>query len=122
MFFSTSDTLLFPSVGRLNFLYTYRPGMLVDETANTTIAPGLTPSNRDTPVDSNDFHIVHAHAHEGALRKTAKQMGVTLEGKLHECKTCSMAKGIRMSIPSKTNSREDKRLSRVFVDLGERSM
>ena len=44
-------------------------------------------------------------------------MGVTLEGKLHECKGCSMAKGIRMSIPSNTNSREDKRLSRVFVDL-----
>ena len=44
-------------------------------------------------------------------------MGVTLEGKLHECKGCSMAKGICMSIPSKTNSRKDKRLSRVFLDL-----
>ena len=63
-----------------------------------------------------DFHVAHAHAHEGALRKTAKKMGVPLEGKLLECS--SMAKGIRMSILSKTNSREDKRLSRVFVDLG----
>ena len=53
------------------------------------------------------------------LHKTANEMGVTLEGKLHdECRGCSMAKGIRMSIPSKTNSREDKRLSRVFVDFG----
>ena len=118
VFFSTGDTLFFPSVGRLNFLYAYRPGMLVDETANATIAPGLTPSNLDTPVDINDFHVAHAHAHEGALRNTAKQMGVTLEGKLHECKCCSMAKGIRMSIPSKTHSREDMRLSRVLVDLG----
>ena len=33
-------------------------------------------------------------------------MGVTLEKKLHEGKGCSMAKGIRMSIPSKTHSRE----------------
>ena len=81
-------------------------------------APGLSPSNRDTPVDINDFHVAHAHAHEGALRKTAKQMGVTLEGKLHECKGCSLAKGIRMSTPSKTHCREDNRLSRVFVDLG----
>ena len=118
VFFSTGDTLFFPSVGRLNFLYAYRPGTLVDETANATIAPGLSPSNRDTPININDFHVAHAHAHEGALRKTAKQMGVTLGGKLHECKGCSMAKGIRMSIPSKTHSREDKRLSRVFVDLG----
>ena len=113
---STGDTLFFPSVGRLNFLYAYRPGMLVDETANAAIAPGLTPSNRDTPVDINDFHVTHDHAQEGALRKTAKQMGVTLEGKVHECKGCSMAKGIRMPIPSKTNSRGDTRLSRVFVD------
>ena len=78
--------------------------MHVDETANATIAPGLTPSNRDTPVDINDFHVAHAHVHEGALHKTTKQMGATLEGKLHECKGCSTAKGIRMSIPSKTNS------------------
>ena len=44
-------------------------------------------------------------------------MGVTLEGKLHEYKGCSMAKGIRLSIPPKTHCRKDKRLSRVFVDL-----
>ena len=118
VFLSTGDTLFFPPVERLNFLYAYRPGMLFDETANATIAPGLSPSNRDTPVDINDFHVAHAHAHEGALRKTAKQMGVTLEGKLHECKGCLLAKGIRMSTPSKTHCREDKRLSRVFVDLG----
>ena len=80
--------------------------MLVDETTDATIAPGLSPSNRDTPVDIDGFHVGHAHAHEGALRKTAKQMSVTLEGKLHECKGCSMAKEIRMFIPSKTHSRE----------------
>ena len=118
VFFSTRDTIFFPSVGRLNFMYAYRPGILVDETVNATIAPVPTPSNHDTPVDINDFHVAHARAHEGALRKTAKKMSVSLEGKLLECKGCSMAKGIRMSILSKTNSREDKRLSRVFVDLG----
>ena len=118
VFFSTGDTLFSPSVGRLNFLYAYRHGMLANETANATIAPGLSPSNCDTPVDINDFNVAHAHTHERALRKTAKKMGVTLEGKLHECKGYSMAKGIRLSIPSKTHYRKDKRLSRVFVDLG----
>ena len=120
MFFSTGDTLFFPYVGRLNLLYAYHPGMLVDETANATIEPGPTPSNRDTPVDINDFHVAHSHSHGGALRKMAKQRGFTLGGKLHECKGCSIAKGIRMSIPSKTNGRECKRLSRAFVDLGEK--
>ena len=105
--FKTGKTLFFPSVGRLNVLYAYRPGVLNDENTNAVIAPGPEPSNRGTPI-----------AHEGALRKTAKQMGVTLKGELHECKGCSMAKGIRMQFPSKTHERAAKRLFRVFVDLG----
>ena len=117
VFFSTGDTLFLPFVGRFNFLYAYCPGMLADETTNATMMPEPTSSNRETPVDINNFHFAHAHAQEGALRKTVKQMGVTLEGKLHECKGCSMAKEIRMSIRYKTDNREDKRLSRAFVDL-----
>ena len=53
---------------------------------------------------------------------TAKQMGVNLEGEVHECKGCSMAIGLHMCIPKKTDKRADKRLSRVFVDLGERDV
>ena len=34
VFFSTGDILFFPSVGRLNFLYAHRPGMLVDRQCN----------------------------------------------------------------------------------------
>ena len=94
--FKTGETLFFPSVGRVNFLYAYRPGALNDENANALIAPGPGPSNRGTPVDINAFRAAQAHAHEGALRKTARQMGVTLKGGLHECKGCSMAKAIRV--------------------------
>ena len=36
VFFSAGDTLFFSSVGSLNFLYAYRPGMLVDEIVNAT--------------------------------------------------------------------------------------
>ena len=90
------------------------------ENANAVFAPGPELSNRGTPVDINAFHAAHAHAHKGALRKTAKQMGVALKGELHECKGCSMAKGIRMPVPSKTHGRAAKRLFRVFVDLGGR--
>ena len=49
--------------------------------------------------DHTYIHVAHTHAHEGALRKTAKHMGVIVKGKLHECKSCSMVKGIRMPIP-----------------------
>ena len=115
--FKTGETIFFPSVGRLNFLYAYRPGALDDENANAVFGPGRESSNRGTPGGINAFHAAHAHAHEGALRKTAKQMSVTLKGELHECKGCSMAKGIRMSVPSKTHGRAAKRLFRVFVDL-----
>ena len=79
---------------------------------------GRCPKNHDTPTDINGFHVAHAHAHEGALRRTAKQMCITLVGKMHECKGCSLAKGIRMPIPSKTSNRAVERLSHVFVDLG----
>ena len=110
---------IFPSLGRLNFLYAYRPNSFVDETANNaTIAPGPMSKKHDTPTDINDFHVAHADVHEGALRKTAKQMGITLVGKIHEGKGCSLAKGIRMPIPSKTSNRAVKRLFRVFVDPG----
>ena len=81
---SSGEILFFSSVGRLNFLYAYRPSALVDESASAVITPGPMPNNRDTPIDNNTFHVARAYAHEGALRKTAKQLGITLEGKMHE--------------------------------------
>ena len=117
--FITGEKPFFPSVGRLNFLYAYRPNALVGETANNaTFAPGPMPQNADTPTNINDFLVAHAHAHDGALRKTAKQMDITLVGIMHECKGCSLAKGIRMLIPSKTSNRAVERLFRVSVDFG----
>ena len=100
---------------RPNFLHAYRPGTPTDETANATIAPTTTTSGHKT-VDIEDFHVAHSHAHEGALKNTAKQMGANLEGEMHECKGFSMAKGLRMSIPKKMDNRAVK--SRVFEDLG----
>ena len=63
------------------------------ETVNATIVPGPMPSNRDIPTATNDFHVAHAYAQEGALRKTAKQIGVTLVEKTHECKGCFFGEG-----------------------------
>ena len=75
VFFATGKTLFSPYFRRLNFLYAYRSGMFVDETTNTTIAPGPTPSNCDTPVDINGLHVAHAHAHAyfGVLRRRSSK-------------------------------------------------
>ena len=89
----------------MNFLYAYRTGAFMDESVNAVIAPGPMPNNRDTPSNIDNFLVVHVHAHEGALRKTAKQLGVTFEGHMHECKGYSLAKEIIMSVPSKTDNR-----------------
>lgn len=107
--FTTGGKLFFPSAGRLNFLYAYGPNALVDEIANATITPGPMPTNQADPIDINDFYVAHTHPGEGALRKTAKQIGFIFVGKLHdECKGCSLAKGIRMSFLSKTSNRTSK--------------
>ena len=51
------------------------------------------------------------------LRATAKNLGVTLVGRLEECKGCSMAKGIARPIKRNTHSRAIKMFGRVFVDI-----
>ena len=93
--------------------------MVVDENANTTVtAPGPEPSILGTPIDINTLQVAHVHAHEDVLRKTNKNMCVTLEGELRECKVSSMAKCVSMPTLSKTHDRAAKMLFRVFVNLG----
>ena len=108
----------FPLIGKLCRQYGYRleaTGRMVDTTC-TVIAPGQAKAPT-TPTDINLFHCTYGHTHEALLEQTAKQQGVNLSGELHECRGCSMAKGLRKPIASSTDTREDKKLERVFVDL-----
>lgn len=73
--FSAGETLMFLFVGNLDFLCAYRPGMLVDEIGNATIAPRHTASKRGT--ETGNVHVAHTHTHKVALHKTAKQTSVT---------------------------------------------
>ena len=77
-----------PSCGRLNLLNVYRKPQ-PNGVAFATIAPEAVHS--PSKIDINIFHASHGHAHEGLLRATAKNLGVTLVGRLEECKGCSMA-------------------------------
>ena len=69
-------------------------------------------------MDVNDFHNIYAHSHEGLLRTTAKRLGIKLTGSLDACTGCSMSKAIRKGIARETKCRSDKKLGRVYVDLG----
>ncbi|CAN0496655.1 unnamed protein product, partial [Discosporangium mesarthrocarpum] len=68
-------------------------------------------------VDINLFHCSYAHAHEAALRKTARSMGVKLTGKLEPCPGCAMRKSIRLAIPSRSTNRAVSKLGGLFMDL-----
>ena len=85
------------------------------ESARAVLAPGKMSIDRNQ-ADINLFHQSHGHLHEGLLRETAKQQGVTLIGKLHECKGCYMAEGLRKPIPTSPDTRAVKPFERVFMD------
>ena len=55
--------------------------------------------------------------HENLLRKTAKQIGVKLQGQLVPCQGCSEAKGIRKPGKRFTYTRAAKPAERCIVDL-----
>ena len=112
------ETVFSPLVGKLCRQYGYRPeaaGSMVD-TACATIAPGKAKAPT-TPTDINILHCTFGHTHEVLLKKTATQQGIAYSGELHECRGCSMAKGLRKPIARSTHTRADKKLQRVFVDL-----
>ena len=72
-----------------------------------------------TPTDIKLFHCTYDHTHEALLKQTAKQQRISLSGKLYECRGGSMAKGLWKPIARSTDTREDKKLERVFVLSGK---
>ena len=107
------ETVFFPLVGKLCRQYGFHPeaaGSMVDS-ACTTIAPGKT-KTPTTPTDINILHCTSGHTHEVLLKK--EQQGVNPSGELHECRGCSMARGLRKSIARSTHTGADTlRLSRA---------
>ena len=107
------ETVFFPLVSKLCRQYGFRPeaaGSMVDS-ACTTIAPGKT-KTPTTPTDINILHCTSGHTHEVLLKK--EQQGVNPSGELHECRGCSMARGLRKSIARSTHTGADTlRLSRA---------
>ena len=100
------ETVFFPLVGKLCRQYGLRPeaaGSTVDS-ACATIALGKTKAPT-TPTDINILHCTFGHTHEVLLKK--EQQGVNSSGELHECRGCSMARGLRKSIARSTHTGAD---------------
>ena len=112
------ETVFSLLVGKLYRQFGYRPeavGSMVD-TACATIAPGKAKAPT-TPTDINILHCTFGHTHEVLLKKTATQQGIAYSGELHECRGCSMAKGLRKPIARSTHTRAAKKLQSFFVYL-----
>ena len=101
--------------GNLYSLYGNRVNCSTRGDACAVLAPGKLPNK--PVVNINDYHCTAGYSHEALFCKTAKQQGVALQGKLLECKGCSMAKGLRRGIKQSTHTRAEKKLGKVFVDL-----
>ena len=108
-------SIVFPLTRTLYNLYGYRVDCSSREKACALLAPGQLPNK--PAININDCHCAAGHSLKVLLRKTAEQQGIVLEGKLLECRGCSMAKGLRKGIKQSTHIRADKKLGRVFVDL-----
>ena len=122
------DRIMTAFEGRVTFRH--RNGMMVatayriGEERNMSVLPALVPHSppRLVRINVNDFRCIYGHAGEHLLKMTAKRLGVELEGVMHECTGCSMAKGFRKGIPHKTDNRATVKLGRLFVDLGGKKL
>ena len=101
-------TVHFPLVEKFCCQYGYHPEAKsrVVDTACAVIAPGQAKAPI-TPTEINTPHCTYGHTHKVLLNKTAEQQGVNLSEELHECRRCSMAKGLRKSIARSTHTRAD---------------
>ena len=116
VFAKSSDGLFAPSYGQLNYIFGSGIDRSSEEKIHAVIAPGARPTP-STAADINDFHCSHGHMQENLLRKTAKQVGVKLQGQLMPCKGCLEAKGVRKTVKTFTYTRPAKPAERCFVDL-----
>ena len=116
VFAKSGDELFAPSCGQLNGIFGYRTDRSSEENVHAVIAPGARPTP-PSAADINEFHCSHGHMHEDLLRKTAKQIGVKLQGQLVPCQGCSEAKGIRKPVGPFTYIRAAEPAERCFVDL-----
>ena len=116
VFAKFGNELFAPSCGQLNGLFGYRTDRSSEENVHAVIAPGARPTP-STAADINEFHCSHGRMHEDLLRKTAKKIGVKLQGQLVPCQGCSEAKGIKKTVKPFTYTRAAKPAERCCVDL-----
>ena len=109
-------SIVFPLTGNLFSLYGYRVDCSTREDACAVLAAGKL-SNKPV-VNKNDYHCATGNSHEALRCKTAEQQGIVLEGKLLECKTCSMANGAPWRNVSVEVSNSPHKLEQIRSSVG----
>ncbi|CAM9892672.1 unnamed protein product, partial [Choristocarpus tenellus] len=64
------------------------------------------------------MHTQLGHCHQAMVRRYAKGRGIYLTGEWQQyCKGCAIGKAHRKPVPKVAESKSDRRLGRVFIDL-----
>ena len=72
---------------------------------------------RQIRIDVNDLHSSLGQAHDTVLRETARQMGITVTGRLGYCDGYAGGKEIRKAVAKSMSCRAKKRMQRLYADL-----
>ena len=104
------EELFVPSYGQLHGLWL----PISPAKKKYVIVPGARPT-RSTAADIKVFYCFHGHMPEDLLLKTAKQIGVKLQGQLAPCQGCSEAKGIRKPVKPFTYTQAAKPAERCLL-------
>ena len=62
-------------------------------------------------------HHMLGHANEDVVRRTARNLGYELKGKMIPCISCSIAKAKQKSVPKRAQSPSTVRGERLFIDI-----
>ena len=89
------------------------------QSGNTVATPAATSNTSANPtvIDINSFHNLHGHPSLSLLRKIATCSGITLAGTLSPCEVCALSNFRNKKIAKTTQTRSNKFLGRIFVDL-----
>ena len=81
------------------------------------LAAAVLRPGRQRWIDANGMHCSLGHAHDTALRETARQMGIKVTGPLGYCDGCAGGKEIRKAVATSTSCGADKGMQRRHADL-----
>lgn len=92
-------------------------GIKMESLVNDVASAGL---QEGTKVKASTLHGMLGHCNDSYMRKTAKDMGIEITGKLETCESCAIGKASQKAVPKQVVFREDRAPtpgSLMYVDI-----